>query len=62
MYMAIKFSDKKPPLIRQVKDESEVIGEVKKWEKDYKVRQVTTTNSGTGFIFLADKKPKYIWD
>ena len=66
MYMAIQFNDKKEPYVKQVKDEGDVIREKKKWEeRGYIVRQVATTNSGTGFIFLAEQKKqrdKYIWE
>ena len=65
MYMAINFNDGRRTLVRQVKDEAEIIREKKKWEDSYVVRQVATSRSGPGFIFLADKKPerkKYIWE
>lgn len=62
MFMAIKFEDGRDTLIIRVKDEAGVIREKKKWEKDYVVRQVATSNAGTGFIFIASPKPHYIWE
>lgn len=63
MFMAIKFEgEARDTLIIRVKDEAGVIREKKKWEKDYTVRQVASSNAGTGFIFIATKKPHYIWE
>ena len=65
MYMAIKFDDGRATFVKKVKDEGEIIREKKKWEEDYIVRQVATSRSGPGIIFLADKKKKrskYIWE
>lgn len=65
MYMAINFNDGRKTFVKQVKDEADVIREKKKWEEMYTVRQVATSRSGPGFIFLADRKPekkKYIWE
>ena len=62
MYMVIKFNDDTKTFSKRVKDEGEILREKKKFEGDYKIRQVANVNSGTGYIFLAEKKPKYIWD
>lgn len=60
MYLAINFNDRKDILVKRVKDEGDIIREKKKYEADYTIRQVANTKSG--IIFLANRKPKYIWD
>ena len=60
MYMAINFNDGSKTFVKQVRDEGEVMHVLKRFENTYKIRQVTNTK--TGLIFLANKKPKYIWE
>lgn len=62
MYMAINFNDGRKTFVKKVKDEGEILREKKKFEEQYTIRQVAWSKKGQGIIFLANRKPKYIWE
>lgn len=62
MYISIRFNDKDARLIKHCRTEEEIMAEKKKWEKDYKLRQITVVKSGPGYIFNARRKRKPIWE